>query len=223
MSRRIITTLFLLALLAPSDGWAKKQKTGVLEKDLFTDSLNGYQFSVPHNWKLKTENEPSLSRATLQKIKLEKLPAGGSQGYYDGERYIPTIYVLVDTTSLSLERFCELLLKAKGHLPQEEYYLMKLDLLMQSELESQLKVKVAGQEGVSYTFQKKYLKTVQDPRQRTYGTSAQITVEESLLGRLVLFKKGNKIFMIQCAGERTTFQFEETDYQKFFESWKFKG
>lgn len=222
MNRGIVAGLLVVSFMLGSGAWAKKEKTGVLEKDLFSDTVYGYQLTVPYNWRLKTEKEPSLLRATLQKAKLENLPAGGGQGYYDGTRFIPTVTVIADTTSLSLERFGELLLEAKGHLPNEKQYLMKMELLLQSTLESQQKVKVAGLDGIKYTLQKKYLKVVSDPRQRVYGTSKEVTVEESLLGYMVVFKNQNRVFIVQCVGERATFQFEDKEYQKLWESWKFK-
>ncbi|OGC94282.1 MAG: hypothetical protein A2142_03685 [candidate division Zixibacteria bacterium RBG_16_48_11] len=217
----MLVTLLGLALLLSSAVWAKKEKTGVLDKDVFTDSLKKYQLTVPYNWRAKPEKEPSLLRATLQKIKLEPPRAGSSQGYDLGERFIPTIKILADTTSLSLERFCELLLAGKDGLARENEYLMKLDLLIQSELKSEQKIKLGEQEGVKYTFQKKYLKQVRDPREKIGGTIQNVTVEESLLGYLILTKKNNQVFMIQCLGERDTFEFEDQDYQKLLASWKF--
>ena len=221
MTKKCLALMVIGAIFLASPALAKKDKTGVLEKELFTDSLTGYQFLVPYNWKLKTEKEPSLLRATLQKIRLERLPAGGSQGYYDGERYIPTIRVLADTTSLSLERFCELLLAVKGQLPREKDYLMKLELLLQSKLESEQKIKIGGLEGIKYTFQKRYLKEVDDPRRLNLGQVGNVTVEESIFGHIIVFKKESRVFIIQCLGERATFELEQRDYQKLFESWKF--
>lgn|SRR5574341_2412202 len=217
----MLMTVFGLAWLLSSAVWAKKEKTGVLDKNVFTDSLNKYQLIVPPNWKLKPEKEPSLLRATLQKIKLEPPLAVSSQGYDLDERFIPTIKILADTSSLSLERFCELLLAGKDGLARENEYLMKLDLLIQSELKSEQEIKLGAQEGVKYTFQKKYLKQVRDPRQNIGGTTQTVTVEESLLGYLILTKKNNQVFMIQCLGERDTFEFEDQDYQKLLASWKF--
>jgi hypothetical protein len=222
MRRCLAVVTVIGALIISSPALAKKEKTGVLEKELFSDSLKGYQFTLPYNWKLKTEKEPSLLRATLQKIKLEPLPAGGSQGYYNGERYIPTIKILVDTTSLGLEKFCELLLADKSELPRKKEYWMKLDLLVQSALESHQRVSVGGEKGLQYTLQKKFLKVVQDPRQRSQGATTQsVMVEESLIGYLIVCKKNQDIFMIQSAGERATFEFEDRDYQKLLETWKF--
>lgn len=219
----MLVTVLSLTFLLSSGVWAKKGKTGVLDKNVFTDSLYKYQLTVPFNWKLKAEKEPSLLRATLQKIKLEPLPAGGSQGYYNSDRFSPTIKILADTTSLSLGRFCELLLAGKGQLPHEKEYFMKLDFQIQSDFVSEKKVRVGGLEGIEYTFQKKYLKRVQDPRQRTYGTVPEVTVEEALYGHLIVLNQGNIVYIIQCLGERATSEFEDQDYQELLESVKFIG
>ena len=60
MTKKCIALMVIGAIFLASPALAKKDKTGVLGKGLFTDSLTGYQFSVPYNWKLKTEKEPSL-------------------------------------------------------------------------------------------------------------------------------------------------------------------
>ncbi len=221
MKRWLIVVTVIGALIFSMPALAKKEKTGVLEKGLFTDSLQGYQFTLPYNWKLKTEKEPSLLRATLQKIKLENLPAGASQGYYGGERIVPTVVILADTTSLDLNQFAERLVTGKDGLPNEKQYLMKLDLLLQSELESRVGIKIVGTNGLKYTFQKKYLREVDDPRRLNLSQTGNKTVEESVMGQVIVFKNGNQVFMIQGQGERATFEFEDRDYQKLLESWKF--
>ena len=223
MFKRFLMGVTALCLMAQGPALAKKEKTGVVEKDLFTDSLKAYQFTVPYNWKAKSEKEPSLLRVTLQKTKLERLPAGGSQGSYDTDRYSPQIVILADTTSLSLEEFADKLVAAKGQLPREKEYLMKLDLVMQSHPEQKIRFEAGNLDGLKFSFQRKYFREVSDPREKPYGLTAPVTIEEALVGHLYVFKKDNHIFLIQCQGERATYQFEEREYQKLLESWKFIG
>ena len=223
MLRKILLGVAALCLLAQVPALAKKEKTGVVEKDLFTDSMRAYQFTVPYNWKAKAEKEPSLLRVTLQKTKLEPLPAGGSRGSYDTDRYSPQIIILADTTSLSVEEFADKLVAAKGQLSREKEYLMKLDLVMQSHPEQKIRFKAGNLDGLKFSFQRKYFREVSDPREKPFGLTAPVTIEEALVGHLYVFKRNNSIYIIQCQGERATYQFEEKEYQKLLESWNFIG
>lgn len=219
--RIIVLAAFLLAVFS-NPGVAKKTKTGDEKDGIFADTTFGYQFKVPFNWKVKTYNEPSLIRATLIKTKLENLPAGAGQSYYEGDRYTPVITILADTTSLTLDQFLERLIAQKGKLPNQKEYTKRLDLLLLSTIEKKIEVEIDSTRAVQYSIQKKHLKLVHDPRRRSSGAQTdEIIVEEALLGQITALKRGNIIFVIQSIGESATFQFEERDYKQLFGNWEF--
>ena len=104
--------------------WAdKSNKTGVIEKNIFTDNKYNYQFTIPDNWKAKVEKEPSPIRAILQKTKVERY---GSASYNQTQVSIPSAFICVDTTSLELETFCKLLLGSPKKLANSDIYLYSI-------------------------------------------------------------------------------------------------
>ncbi len=210
--------LFLVLAVSPGFGWGKDLKTGTVEKNLFTDSKYNYQFTIPENWKAKTEKEPSPLRAILQKTKVERY---GSAYYNQTQISIPTLFICVETTSLGLEDFCELLLEAPQKLPHSETYLYRLEFLTSSEPLDRIKTVVDSVEAKKIYMRKRYFKPVQDPR-AGYGERDNTTlVEDFLLGFFLIFKKANTLFLIHCSCDRETFRMNEADWQKFLDSWKF--
>lgn len=210
--------LFFLLAFSSSFGWGKELKTGTVENNLFTDTKYNYQFTIPENWKAKTEKEPSPLRATLQKTKFERY---GSAYYNQIQISIPTLFICVETTSLGLEDFCELLLETPQKLPNAQTYLYRLEFLTSSEALEQVKTFVDSVEGKKIYMRKRYFKPVQDPR-AGYGEPDNTTlVEDFLLGYFLIFKKADHLFLIHCSCDRETFRMNEADWQRLLDSWKF--
>lgn len=198
--------------------WGKGDKTGVIEKNVFTDSKHNYQFSIPANWKAKIEKEPSSIRVILQKTKIEKY---GSAYFNQGQESIPSLFVCVDTTSLEVDSFCKLIVDNPKKLPNSQIYLYRLEFLTSSEVVDRGNMKVDGLPAQKIYLRKRYFKPVKDPR-AGYGEPDNTTlVEDFLLGLVVVFKKEDKVFFIHCSGDREIFRVNEEEWMQLLSSWKF--
>jgi len=199
--------------------WAKKEKTGKIEKDTLLDEKFGYQLKVLSNWKIKLEKEPSLMRSTLIK---KNYQVNRSSTLIEEERLIPTIIICADTTSLSLQQIENSLIKGKGNFKNKDEYLMNLETIATYELIQSADIALDSIAGKVYGFKKRYLRQLIDPSER-YGPegSTMVTREDYFIGEVVILKKGNNLYIIQLTGEREYFSISEKEFSKMLETWKF--
>ncbi|MGB2769888.1 MAG: hypothetical protein WBC88_09205 [Candidatus Zixiibacteriota bacterium] len=196
---------------------AKAKKTGEVEKTVYTDSKFGFQVTGLKNWKMKAEKEPSLVRVvmTQRNFKVSTIP--GATQYTTS---IPTILVLADTTSLSLEQFEESLLGEGKLLQNQEEFMLKLDLLANSEVLEVNDVMIDSILARDYTLKQPYKKTGEDPRVNDpiYGSS--VIIKDLVAGHVIFFKKGDNIYVVQSSCEREFFYPVNSEFQKILASWK---
>lgn len=211
-------TLFWAALFITAVWADKSNKTGVIEKNIFTDSKYNYQFTIPDNWKAKTEKEPSPIRAILQKTKIERY---GSASYNQTQVNIPSMFVCVETTSLDVDSFCKIILENPKKLPNPDIYLYKLEFLTNSDVVDRMKIQVDNITAQKIYMKKKYQKQVKDPRAGYGELDNTILTEDFLLGFLVVFKKGNNVYFIHCSSDREIFRINEEDWHRLLDSWIF--
>lgn len=218
--RRMILGLisFALVLLLINLCFAKKETTGEVKKNVYTDSKFGFQITGLANWKVKSEKEPSLLRVFLTQKNYKISKTSGASQYTTA---IPTILILADTTSLSLADVESSLFQKGEKLKNIEDYMMKLDLIPNSEYLGIGDVSVAGLPARLYTLQQKYKKTVEDIKQRTSPMGSTVIIEDFLAGHVLLFKKGNNLYMVQFSCEREFFAPTNEEFQKIIKSWQF--
>jgi hypothetical protein len=209
--------LFILSIFQLS--FAQKKRTGEVEGNVFTDKRFGYNLTFLSNWKLKTEKEPSLIRATLTKKNYE---VDRTTRFASYEVTIPTIIIIADTTQITLEEFSEALLKDKKKLKNRQEYVLKLDFLTDAEKIEEKEVLVDSVRTKMLTFRKKYLKTVEDPRKLSSSEGGNVIVEEFIVGYLLLFKKGANMFVVQFSCERQFISPNHREFTAIMEGWKFK-
>lgn len=222
MKRIIFWLLVGILIVTISDlSWAKKQKTGRVKGNTFTDSKFAYELSFLKNWKLKDEKEPSLLRASLMKknYQIDRISSLQSRGEFN----IPTILILADTTSLSIEEFKKALL-ADGtkKIKNKDDYTLALEFLMGSEVMQESEILVDSIPARILTMRKPFERVVKDPtRTRDPLGSARI-INEFLLGYLLFFKHDRNIFLIQFSCERQFFAVNHEEFTKIMQGWEFK-
>jgi hypothetical protein len=212
----IITCLF--ALSTTFNVYAKPRKTGEVEKNIYTDSQFGFQITGLGNWKVKNQKEPSLVRAimTQKNYKVSSIP--GASKYTTA---IPTIVVLADTTSLSLEQLENSILEGGKLLQNKDEFLIKLDLVHNSEYLEIHDVMIDSAPARDYTLKQPYKKTGEDIRVRDpiYGSS--VIIQDFQAGHVILFKRGRNIYVVQFSCEREFYYPTNSEFQKIIGSWKF--
>jgi len=213
----IVVASFFLLFLSATGSFAK-EKTGEVKDNTYTDSKFGFQITGLQNWKVKKEGEPSLVRVfmTQKNYKVSTVP--GASKYNTA---IPTILVLADTTSLSLEQVDTCLIKTGKGLDNQDDFAIKLDLIRNSEIVEFHDIAVDSITAREYVLKKPYKKTGEDPRVRDPIFGSQVIIEDFLAGRVILFKKGRNLFVVQFSCEREFFYPNDSEFQKIIGSWKF--
>jgi hypothetical protein len=214
----ILTIAFLFLLASFVSPYAKPKKTGDVEKNVYTDLEFGFRINGLDNWKVKNQKEPSLVRTvmTQKNYKVSTIP--GASKY---TTTIPTILVLAGTTSLSLEQVEKSLLEGKKFLENKDDFLIKLDLISNSESLEIHDVMIDSMPGRDYTLKQSYKKTGEDIRVRDpiYGSS--VIIQDFLAGHLVMFKKGDNLYVVQFSCEREFYYPTNSEFQKIIGSWEF--
>ena len=208
----LILTIFPLS-------FAKKKSTGKVEGNVFSDERFGYSLTFLSNWKLKTEKEASLIRATLTKRNYE---VDRSTRFASYEVTIPTIIIMADSTTLSLDEFSELLIESPKKLTRGEEYRLKLDFLTDAEKVEEKEFLMDSVSAKMLIFRKKYLKTIEDPQELSAPEAGNVFVEESIVGYLLLFKNATNVFVIQFSCERQFLTPNRREFTTIMEGWRFK-
>lgn len=211
-------TLIALILSGMNSCFAKKENTGEVKKNTYTDAKFGFQITSLSNWKVKTQKEPSSLRVVLTqknyKISENSVSAQSTA--------IPTILILADTTSLSLAEVESCLFQKCEKLKNRDDYMLKLDLIPNSENLGTGDVTIADLPARMYTLQQKYERVVEDIRELSSSPSGgTVIIEDFLAGHVILFKKGNNLYMVQFSCEREFFAPTSEEFQKIIKSWKF--
>ena len=212
----LISLGLILAMTSPC--FAKKKKTGEVKKNVYTDTKFGFQITALSNWKVKTEKEPSLLRVLMTQ---KNYKVSRTRGASQQTTAIPTILILADTTSLSLAEVESCLFHKGKKLKNKDDYMIKLDLIPNSEYLGMGDVMIDSLPARMYTLEQKYKKTIEDIRERESPMGSTVIIEEFLAGHVILFKKENNICLVQFSCEREFFAPTNEEFQKIIKSWKF--
>ncbi|UCB52605.1 MAG: hypothetical protein JSV10_00470 [Candidatus Zixiibacteriota bacterium] len=213
----VILMAFALVLAAATGSLAKAKKTGEVEKNVYTDSKFGFQITGLKNWKVKAPKEPSLVRVamTQRNFKVSTIPGADKH-----TTSIPTVIILADTTSLTLEQFEESLIGRGKLLQNKEEFMLKLDLLPNSETLEVHDVTIDSMPARDYTLKQPYKKTGEDPRIRDPIYGSEVIIKDFVAGHVLFFKKGKTIYVVQSSCEREFFYPVISEFQKILASWK---
>lgn len=208
----------LVLLLLVSTPCLAKEKTGEVKKNVYTDSRFSFQITALPNWKVKAEKEPSLLRVLMTQKNYKVSKTSDASQYTTA---IPTVLILADTTSLSLAQVESCLFQKGEKLKNRDDYMIKLDLIPNSEYLGIGDVMMDSLPARMYTLQQKYKKTGEDIKERTSPMGSTVIIEDFLAGHVILFKKGNGIYIVQFSCEREFFAPTNEEFQKIMKSWKF--
>ena len=206
-----------LLLAGASGSFAKAEKTGEVEENVYTDSKFGFQITGLDNWKVKADKEPSLARVvmTQKNFKVSSIPGADKH-----TTSIPTIIILADTTSLTLEQFEESLMGKGKLLQNKEEFMLKLDLLPNSETLETHDVTIDSVPSRDHTLKQPYKKTGEDLRINDPIHGSDVIIKDFVAGHVIIFKKGKSIFVVQSSCEREFFYPVSSEFQKILASWK---
>jgi len=234
----LVSFLFVASCVNIALAKVKKEQTGSIEGKTYTDSRYGFSISTIDNWKIDTEKEtekkPSLIRTTIYKLNYEK-NRGSRFSAYETAR--PTILVIADTTSLEVSDYQNAFFGEKSKMDKKvkEAYILKLDMLTNSDFVSSNEVEIDSVKGVRVVVKRTYSKQVgeeqagsepsgrDDAEGYAVGTapSKVSLVQDYIVGFICFVKKGNVIYIIQFSCEREFVKINTEDLLKIIQSWKF--
>jgi hypothetical protein len=214
----ILTMAFLITAFGATSVFSKSVKTGEVEKNIYTDSKFGFEITGLDNWKVKNQKEPTLTRVIMTQKNFKVSTITGASKY---TTTIPSIIVVADTTSLSLKQVEESLLEGSKLLPNKNEFLIKLDLITNAEYLEIHDVVIDSVPARDYTLKQPYKKTGEDIRERDPLNGSSVIIKDFLAGHVILFKKGNNIYLVQFSCEREFYYPTNSEFQKIIGSWRF--
>lgn len=221
MKKIISLVLAVILVVSLSDfSWAKKEKTGKVKKNTFIDSKFEYQLTFLRNWKLRGEKEPSLLRASLMKknYQVDRLSSLQSRGEFN----IPTILILADTTSLSVEEFQKALFGKKAEkIQKKDDYVITLEFLTRSEIMQESETLVDSIPAKILSMRKPFERVVKDPTQTRDPLGSARIINDFLIGYLLLLKHHQNIYVVHFSCERQFFPINHSEFTKIMEGWRF--
>lgn len=218
MRKLMVLALTIFLVASGAVGSQAGDKTGEAKDNVYTDSKFGFQITGLQNWKVKKQNEPSLVRVIMTQKNYKASSIPGASKY---TTTIPSIVVLADTTSLSLEEVENCLIKTGKGLNDHKEFMIKLDLIANSECLEVHDIIVDSVPARDYILKQPYKKTGEDPRVRDPIFGNQVIIKDFLAGHLIIFKKGKSLYVVQSSCEREFFYPTDSEFQKIIGSWKF--
>ena len=216
----VILVVIFFVLSGASYSYAKKENTGKVKDNIFFDKKYDYKITALDNWKVKTQKEPSILRATIMQKDYKRKKY---RGFSLSETAVPTITILAGTTSHSLEDFYQSFLKDKEIVENKGDFLIKLNLLENFEVVEEESTSIDNVPAKICLVKKKYSRPIEidaKPGQGAYLGDVDI-IEDFLAGYIILLKKENKIFVIEFSTEREFFYENNSEFTKMLKSMKF--
>ena len=127
IKRKLTLALALLLTLSLIGIPAQAKKAGEIKNDVYTDLEYNFSFNTPAGWSAKIGNTGKVLRIGLDQT--SAVPPRHFQGDLRDYMQIPTIRVLVDTTSLSVDAFIDKLLDPNFKSKQKTGLMKYLTLL----------------------------------------------------------------------------------------------
>ena len=199
--KKLITFVLLSALAVTADAGRKREKSGVVNGNTFTDSRYGFQLTSDGNWGIKTTDGEAPFRVIFVQKKFE-VPSE-YQATPDYTK-VPRIVMYVDTTTVGPYAFVDSLVSQTYKSLQKSAILKEFELLAEQELTARARqpFTVGSDKGVRWDGRAPYRKEVQLDNS---GTAAKL-VRSAYLGSIVAVKHGNLMLVFHVMSEEAFFQ-----------------
>jgi hypothetical protein len=160
MRKFLLFTAVLLIAAGSADAGRKREKSGSVTDNVFTDAKYGFTLKASDNWNAKTMDGESDFRVAFTQKKFE-IPSD----YVSTPDYtkVPRILLFVDTTQLGPFAFVDSLVSRTFKSKQKSEVLKEFDLLAEPELlpKARTPFTLGTDKGVRWDGRAKYTKQVQ--------------------------------------------------------------
>jgi hypothetical protein len=194
--------LVLLSMLAvTADAGRKREKSGVVDGNTFTDSRYGFQLTADGNWGIKTTDAEAPIRVIFVQKKFEVPPDYQATPDYTK---VPRIVMYVDTTTMGAYAFVDSLVSQTYKSLQKSAISKEFELMAEQELSARARqpFTLGNDKGVRWDGRAAYRKEVE---LSAGGTAAKL-VRSAYLGSILAVKHGNMILIFHVMTEEMFFQ-----------------
>ena len=127
MRRKLTLALLVVFVISLIGIPAQAKKAGEINDDVYTDTEYNFSFSIPAGWSTNVGKAGKVLRVNLDQT--SAVPPRHFQGDLRDYMQIPTIKVVVDTTSLTVEKFIDYLLDPEVKTKQKKGLMKYLPLI----------------------------------------------------------------------------------------------
>jgi hypothetical protein len=204
--------LFLITVIATP---ILAKKAGEIKDDIYTDAQYKFNLKIPAGWASTVKDEKSALRFVLTH-KSYAVP----QQFQGNPEYaqIPTINILVDTTSLSVDQFIDSLLEGKTKSKQKTFFLKYMPLIAKThDVLKRSPVTVGDAKWVAMEVRQAYTVEVAQA-----GSDVADVVQDYKSGQIYLTVKNGYVFVIHGICEYKLNSTYKGIFDGFFSTWKFE-
>jgi len=195
----VLSALALVFMLTLIYVPAQAKKAGEIEDDIYTDFDHNFSFKVPNGWSANIKKSKYALRVALDQK--SPVPPRHFQGELRDYMQIPTIDVIVDTTSLETEEFVDSLLSPDFKSRQKKGLMRYLDILEKPTYEIQKRSKLTfhGHPATVLEVRQPYSMEVS-----TRGSDRAEVINDYKTGLVFLTERDGKLFIISMLCEYQT-------------------
>jgi hypothetical protein len=184
-------------MFAPAVGARKKQKkAGTIADNVYHDDKYGFDLTVHENWKVKINKDKNKARLLLTQRNFT-IPSD----YIDAPDYThtPQLVLYVDTTTFGVHTFIDSLTSDNYSSKQKKEILKEFEFLNERDLipKRRSRMEIAGESGVLWKAQAKYMKEVQ----RSASSASGKRVRREYGGAIAAVRLGENIVLFHLMTE----------------------
>lgn len=197
MRKRLHALVAIMVIVCFAYGTAWAGKAGGIKDDVYTDSGFNFSFKIPAGWSASIKDAKSALRISMNQ---KSYPVPEQFKAHPDYAQIPTITVLADTTSLTVDQFLDNLLDGKAKSKQKDFFLRNLALISKPhEVLKRSDATVAGAKAIQLDVRQQYSLEVakpMDPDDEAAGTDRADVVNDFKAGIIFVTVRDGKVLVI---------------------------
>jgi len=161
MRKRLYAVVVIMIIVCCACATAWAGKAGEIKDDVYTDIVFNFSFKIPTGWSASIKDAKSALRISMNQ---KSYPVPEQFKAHPDYAQIPTITVLADTTSLTVDQFLDNLLDGKTKSKQKDFFLRNLALISRPhEVLKRSDATVAGAKAIQLDVRQQYSLEVAKP------------------------------------------------------------
>jgi len=170
-------------------------KSGEVKDNVYTDTDYKFSFKVPDGWGVDVKNSKSAVRVTMTQnsAPVPQQFQGGGEDYAQ----IPTLAVLVDTTSVTADQFLKNLTDPKFKSEQKKFFMQKLTIISKPfDVQNEKSLNAVGGAAKSVQYKQRYTVEVNER-----GSDKADVITDYKGGAIFAVVKDGKIYIFHIIYE----------------------